>query len=1007
MKKPYFLLSLLSTIVLPLAACNPGEPGNSSSSPVSSTPSTQLPDSTSSSSSSDSSSNQELVITSVSILGPTSVNVGQSITLTAGVEGDPENRVTWTSLTPEIASVDQTGRVTGMAEGSATIQAASTVDPTKTATWTVAVSAVKNVPTKVLPYIDAEEATFDQESGIYTVDVYSTFHVLYNLDVESPIAPVGDVFYRLLPDTSGVSYESYVDVDRATGVCEVLSPLDDVVLTLQVGYPISQTEYVYGELKLQIKDANQEAIDALAEKLTAAVSAEAESATSATVSRSTKTVTTETSFDDSGDPVYTDVTETSDKTIQYDYFTDAVYTRITEPVTTNTGSNINVTNAYSGIQNEHYYNFSYTSNYGNTTVNDVYSKSAATGYEQNANLAFNYDDGSTYGLVNNAIEILTSTDYMGAPAIANTAAKRNMVVRSTDHAIGITSVFTSIDNFGTALDNSISLTLAFDGEGSLTYYAFSSVVLEDSKVINYVNETAELTYGTKTADTSFQNRIVIDNLLVSYLGVNNMFGQKNDQYDFTDSTKYLSGYSTEQEEYEGQRYPVYTMTPNMSFALRLQGSGSVLLDDISVKVTPIEYTILANQGDESDVTPEVPLPVCTVNNLSSNIYIVANSFTNQGNSVKGKSLVTFTTSKGVTNSFIIRYTDFGEPASIRVDHSTDFGQILFGTDTARFFINATPDNPDGYNFVLKDVKDEQGQPADGALELRRPSSTIDGTAGYVIRGLKEGKYTFKIGFADYDLVTTETYTIEVLPPRTNDDIIENVLSQSWDYGSEYMGAHISFDTDASTMTITQNNGDVEYVDTLSYILTDGVLTLTGGTEVTGMTGTYIAIGQTPTTDPGAGHYEPYFGYIRTDLSIDAALDYESLTVNLVRMGYTNSESVTFTKHYANPVLKYTYSDAYVTYNEAPHYLGVEFNEDGTGVFILKDYNSREELERATFNYTYNSGTLTFTNIGEAEFTASWNETVNCSFYDYGTNAYFTFNPIANNYTFSASFNSNY
>ena len=140
MKKPYFLLSLLSTIVLPLAACTPGEQGNSSSSPVSSTPSTQLPDSTSSSSSSDSSSSQELVITSVSILGPTSVNVGQSITLTAGVEGDPENRVTWTSLTPEIASVDQTGCVTGLAEGSATIQAASTVDPTKTAASTPSMS---------------------------------------------------------------------------------------------------------------------------------------------------------------------------------------------------------------------------------------------------------------------------------------------------------------------------------------------------------------------------------------------------------------------------------------------------------------------------------------------------------------------------------------------------------------------------------------------------------------------------------------------------------------------------------------------------------------------------------------------------------------------------------------------------------------------------------------------------------------------------------------------------
>ena len=60
---------------------------------------------------------------------PTSatIDVGATITLTATVSPDDasDKSVTWSSDDPNIASVDATGAVTGVATGSATIMAAT------------------------------------------------------------------------------------------------------------------------------------------------------------------------------------------------------------------------------------------------------------------------------------------------------------------------------------------------------------------------------------------------------------------------------------------------------------------------------------------------------------------------------------------------------------------------------------------------------------------------------------------------------------------------------------------------------------------------------------------------------------------------------------------------------------------------------------------------------------------------------------------------------------------
>ena len=124
MKKSNLFIALLSVAALTsLAGCN----GNTSSPSISSgsTQTSANPDS----------------ITSVVINGPKTVNVGQTITLVAGVTGDETNSVTWSSSDDTIATVSDSGVVTGVKAGSVTITATSVINPTVSGTWSLTVSA--------------------------------------------------------------------------------------------------------------------------------------------------------------------------------------------------------------------------------------------------------------------------------------------------------------------------------------------------------------------------------------------------------------------------------------------------------------------------------------------------------------------------------------------------------------------------------------------------------------------------------------------------------------------------------------------------------------------------------------------------------------------------------------------------------------------------------------------------------------------------------------------------
>lgn len=81
--------------------------------------------------------------TGVTISGPREVEVGKDITLTAKVlpEDLAKQEVTWSSSNPDIAAIDDNGKVTGVKEGGAIITASATEKPTVKQTYGITVKA--------------------------------------------------------------------------------------------------------------------------------------------------------------------------------------------------------------------------------------------------------------------------------------------------------------------------------------------------------------------------------------------------------------------------------------------------------------------------------------------------------------------------------------------------------------------------------------------------------------------------------------------------------------------------------------------------------------------------------------------------------------------------------------------------------------------------------------------------------------------------------------------------
>ncbi len=964
--------------------------GDSSTSINTSSTDSSTPVSSSTEDSSSSSVDEEIVeITKVEINGPTSVYVGSTITLTAGVTGDSENEVDWLSLTPSIASVDENGTVTGLSEGTAFIQATASKDASKYATYEVTVTLRKETPTSLSVTLTGDGVTYDESTNRYNIEVGTSFQIEYKTDVENPIDPYGDgVYYTLLTDDNGVSYEQYVTINRSTGEGSVNIAAEDVVLRVQVAFPISQNNYIYGQASFLTTDTSLDVINSYATKVEEAISLERDNATSSTVRRNRKVVTTSPVYDsNSGTTTYQENVDLINKDITYKYYTDAVYMTETEPYSTTSGSGLTTTYAYSGIQNDGYYNFEYTGSSYSRSVGTVYSKNEA-GREDDAALPYNYDASNIYGITGNALTILSEDDYLGLPAFGSEAVRSVMIVKDFSDSVYISASYQTSENEAVAVD----LLLGFSADGYLSYYRFNSTILENGEIVSDLSESAEIEYdGEKTSDTSSSNSSHIDvsSLAMSTIySLTNLYGTTTDQYNFNND-RYNVTFGYNNGSYAA------SMEPDRAFAFKVNGSGSAALTDFSVSVSNADdYTIVGGAADGSDLTPDEKRPVAVVNEMGEGVFVVNNAFTSDSHYVTGTSTVTISTASS-SYSFNVTFTDFGEPTAITITgiYTSTTYSIFENEESTAFRVSVEP-SYNSYDLVLNAYDTATNAKVDDALELVSTTSSSLGSVNvYAIKGLKAGSYYFNIGVDGYEL-TSSNYYINVEEPLSNDTIKENILDTYFVYGSS-SSYHTSFyfDSERGKLIITQNNYGVTWTDEIDFTLNNGSITLSGGSAVSGLDGEYVELG-TNSSGSASGHYNPTFGYIRTDVPVTLTSSLDSIGLQLTSYGYTYVSTYTISKYTFPQLSNYTFTNGSLYSSGSYTYIDMVINEDNTGgTFTFKSSSSSDAtiLGTATFDLTTGIYGATITNIveeGENNITSSWDETISCTVSVSGTYVYF-------------------
>lgn len=939
MKKLNLLILSSLALFVPLVSCsNQGQ----TSTPPSTTDTAQ--DSTSTS---ESNGSEAVVIGKVEINGPKTMKVGQTSRLFVSVQGDETNAVTWSCSDPTLLTVEENGSIQALKAGNVTITATSKLDSTKSGDWTIAIQENTQDPTSMEVSIqETEGIQHDEKSNIYYVDLNTTFHLIYTLDVEKP-TPAESVSYRIAEDQSGNHYYDYLEVNLETGQCHALRPLPKEIeqgyILVQVVYSFGTNKSVIGNIKINIVDRNSETLASLNEALTNASALEATTMSQATISR------------DVAVPY-----NTSKKTMTYDYFQNGVYNK--------TYDEVEKTNTYyySGLKENSYYNLEFDPDLR------VFSKGSKDEYADKYNLAYE-NDTRTYGLINNlANNIVNGSYYISISSFKSDEIYQNLEVKKHVNTYELTSKFTTFDyNTYKDVEGEISLTVNFDEDFSLSSYALNYVTKDGGQELSHFLETASFTYEGKTNDDStYEKSFQLDQYIIKApFELKNLGGTRDPEgrYDFSNTELYLDqSYVPEEEEINGKTVPVYTMTPNKSFVFSLDDetmnsiSNSLEFETLQPSYQPLTSQVL---GQENDDTTD-PVSVCRVTPYGPGVFAIQNQPTAQQMPVIGSTLVTLTSSKGFQKTIKIEYENYGDPTNVSIESSSlipdangviDFGTITEGEYSDTFQIHTTPDLPH-YQFGIKVTNTETNTVDDSALSLVEfEQNNPDNLYGYGIKGLKPGTYSFYLYIEGYESVKTKEMKIVVSEAPSESEILAGITQNTYEYTSSGFTFTMAFSAEKK-LTLTQNMNGTIFTDVLDFTIVQGKIHFDGGvenvmTDYNGMPvpGKYIALGTQNTS--GDSSSEPYLKYLRSDIDMKVAADFSIISPYVVTYYDTYATKINFEKTVSDPLTYYTFKLNFQDAAYQWYFLAIKFDEDITGKTMFISPETNQIISTSTFDYT--------------------------------------------------------
>lgn len=862
MKKSLFL-SLIALLGFGLASCSEPTASSSSSPSIGEV--------------------EEIIIT-----GSHNVTVGRTIRLSASGE------VAWSSLDESVATVDDSGVVTGIASGNATIRATSVISPSIYADWEVTVSPT--IPEAVNIKIEGE-GLISQEGDVYNLALGK--EVIASLDCDPSFATSYTLSY------SDENYSGSIDVENISSTSIRLTPnrvVESVTLVFRILYGADNAESKQDMVTLNVLDENAEALFHIEEKLASTLEGERNSLTGVTITKTSKR----------GNEVL------SSDALAYSSYLDATYLVETDEEGV-------MTNYFSGIRDEHYYLFSYDPGNGNA-IGEIHQSVSSNdpsylGYLDNAKAPFLPSTSPSYGLGNIIAKLFDGSYTLpnGFLSFGDTTAYNNMIISEEENEFSATSSFRK-----DGVDYSLSLVVEFSN-GLISRYYFSESYVSGEETYSYVEQTSGFTYGNKVADSSENNASYLDfdnYYFKDSLSVVDLSGSKDEagRYDYSDLSKFGGTLTTDSE---GNAH--YSLPYNRSLPLTVTSpnGGNPLIDEVTI----------AASNDEIDI-PSL---------ASGGIY----SFSAKEGEVngvhtmmEGETKFTFTSGKNALSCTITIEFYIPSVSALNADNlptNNDFGEVFRGEVSSDYiFLNAEPDD----SSLTFEIVDEEGTNVLSGIEIYSyPSNNVYGypSYGYFVKANANGEYSFRFRVVGTSVVTDEVFSITVIDPISASTIKASIVDEAPTYINKGSTATttVKFLSETAMSLSYVSTGVEEITKTVPYHIEDGHIVIDSASD-----GSNYAFGDTSF----------YYQKIMAG-NIPFARDFSSITL------YLSYETET-TEDKFMPVLLTKDRSAEISYDDISGYLNGKTFTDSVGAWLTDTAVGGMYTSSVTFTSTSGTLTLT-------------------------------------------------
>lgn len=776
MKKRKLIPALSSWLLLTcLIGCNDNNSSNTSGKPSTGVPSTVTP-------------TDKKPVTKVEINGTKTLIVGEDTKLIANTE------VTWSSSDETVATVDETGKVHGVASGSVTITATSIENPSLSAEWEISVSM--RIPSK-------DKLTFSAKidgSEVSPVDGKYSFplgkEVILTINSQEGFMTPSVTFSLTLPSDVDQTICSVENIADTTNSAEFLGigSFEGGTLTATCSFGDSESKSIKMPIQFDVIDTNADNKANFFNKFEGCEAVEKNSLTDARITEETKTTDL---TDASINP------ETQQKSYTYALFTDAVYVKVTGD---------SKEDYFAGSRNGSTYLFDYDGSKIGTFYNFGSSEKLGESF-----VLLNH--APVYGLANR-IKALFDSSYgldTGLVNFGNYAAYAYSTFKITAEKAEVVSNF----DYGST-HYELNLTVNFDGS-KITSFKFTELSQTSKKKIEYSLEGSNFVYGEKKIDSQDNNEsyLSFDTFYYKTLNLICLGGTNVDSVgDYTNTDKYGTSDDFNAEE------NAYILPKYKSLAMRIDPTlGNPIIDSITVT------------QDNQDVI---------VSSIGSNGLVIFQPKTERvqqdDGSYKdvvkeGTTIFTLTSAKNkVSTSIKVEFKTETINAIEVMDNkpsNNDFGDVYLNDNSNYFTLKASP-NDDQTEYEYEAIDSQTGALLSDLKIDHYVDGNIDGLSSfyYYIVGSKVGTYSFKIRVKGTAVSTKDIFTINIKSPLSDTEIYNHVKDKTYKITTSTSVQTVKFTSNTSiAYTYKNESSGIDQTESIAVTITDGKIKVNDVEEI--------------------------------------------------------------------------------------------------------------------------------------------------------------------------------